>query len=1012
MKKEKQKFRGISRILFLFLAAMVLSLSGFAQNVVSGTVSSADGELIPGATIVLKGTSTGTVSDMDGKFSLNVKEGDVLSISFVGMKSQEITVSGQSQIAVSLEVDVIGLEEVVAIGYGTAKKSDLTGATVSADIEAFRESPNVNIMQSLQGSVPGVQIGQVNQAGEEPNIEIRGQSTLSGNKSPLIVVDEIIYRGRIADINPADIQSVDILKDASSKAIYGAQAANGVIIITTKTGKKTRKPTFTYSGSISSQNPTVDARPLNREEVLQKTKDVMYRDAYLSPDYVTPNPDWDYSQSELLPLLLTGIENNTNYDWWDATTSPGNIMNHVLSVSGGSENTTYYMSGGYTEQEGFVLNDNYSRTTLRINLQTEITDWLTLGTNAFGSFTNFSGTFPNMGTLIRGTSPLVKPKDDNGNYIINTLGDNNVNPLLNALADNRELKNRVSANFFAIVKIPQIQGLTYRLNYNNNLGWHTTAASNKYSAGQTGAANKNYANNTEMLLDNILTYEKQFGNNHDLKATVVAGMTEVNYDWTSARAENIPNLSLSYNSLEQGIIQTVGSNAWKETSMYQMARVNYDFKNKYLITATLRRDGFSGFAKNNKVALFSSVGAGWVITEEDFFEVPKIDYLKLRASYGQNGNQTSRYSSLATISASEGSKYVYGDGVSTAPGQSIASLANNDLTWELTTGLNLGLDFGIFDNKIRGNIEYYNSKTTNLLWNQKLPEMTGFSEIKTNLGELTNSGFEFLIQTTPVKSSDFSWDMDISFSRNVNEVVSLLGEDLDGDGVEDDLISSNLFIGHPIGTIYGYEIEDMWQVNDDLAPGYYPGTYKIKDQQASEGGEYKITAADDRVILGSSQPAYRFGIQNTLKYKDFTLRFFINSIQGGKDGYLGANHPYGIGATSGTAQNSNWFNFYDYWSPSNPDAKYPNPWVLSAIQPPQYYQRNFVRLQDISFAYDLNNKLAKSIGVQGIKLYVSGKNLLTLTKWDGWDPETNQGIAINDAFPLMKSYTFGVDVTF
>lgn len=1010
MKKEKQKFWGIRRILFLTLAAMFLSLSGFTQNAVSGTIASADGEPIPGATIVLKGTSTGTVSDVDGKFSINAANGDILVISFVGMKSTEVTVSGQTAINVVMEQDVIGLEEIVATGYGTAKKKDLTGAAVSADIEAFRESPNVNIMQSLQGSVPGVQIGQVNQAGEEPVISIRGQTTIDGNKNPLIVVDGIIYRGRIGDLNPSDIKSVDILKDASSKAIYGAQAANGVIIITTQGGKTAQKPVIQLTSSISSQTPTVKTRLLDRDAWMQKVKDVNYNKAYLAPDYTQPNPDWDYSQSELTPPNLTGIENGTEYDWWDAMTDPGFIFNNLLSISGGSDNTTYYLSGGYTGQEGFIMNDDYRRSTLRMNIKTDITNWLTIGANTFGSFTDQSGSYPDVAGIAN-TSPVINPKDENGDYVINHFGDNVVNPFLNAQADDKDISNNISANLFTILKIPGIKGLTYQLNYSTNLRWWSHFYSNEYGAGITGNAYKSHSENKDVMLDNIFNYERQFGD-HELKATLVAGYNKVQYYNTLASGENIPNLSLSYNSLEQSIIQAISSDAWEESSIYQMGRLNYNFKNKYLATATLRRDGFSGFAKNNKIAFFPSFGVGWVLTEEDFFNIPKIDYLKLRASYGENGNQTSRYSSLARISAEEGSKYVYGDGSQTSIGQSVASLSNNDLSWESTVGFNFGIDFGFFDNILRGNMEYYSSTTNNLLWNMVLPQTTGFNQIKTNLGEIANSGFEFSVEADIIKTNDFMWNINLNFATNKNEIVTLLGDDNDEDGIEDDLIASGLFIGESIGTIYDYEIDGIWQIGDEVPTGFTPGTYRVIDQQAADGGEYSVTAADDRIILGKTEPAYRFGIQNTFTYKDFSLRFFINSIQGGNDGYLGRNHTDGVSGTSGTFQNSNIYDMYDYWSPTNPNGRYPQAWMPAQIRPVRYDSRSFVRLQDISLAYTLNKPVTDKLGIAGLKLYVSGKNLLTLTEWEGWDPETGQGIGNNDAFPLMKAYTFGMDISF
>ncbi|HBE41785.1 MAG TPA: hypothetical protein DDW27_11385 [Bacteroidales bacterium] len=440
-----------------------------------------------------------------------------------------------------------------------------------------------------------------------------------------------------------------------------------------------------------------------------------------------------------------------------------------------------------------------------------------------------------------------------------------------------------------------------------------------------------------------------------------------------------------------------------------MARVNYNFRDRYLATATWRRDGFSGFAKNNKFATFPSIAVGWTLSNESFFRVPVIDLLKLRVSYGQNGNQTSRYSSIAQVSAIDEYKYVFGDGASTSMGQAITSLANNDLTWEKTAGLNVGIDFGILKSRIKGNFEFYKTTTTDLLWNMVIPQVTGFSSIKTNIGEVANSGLEFSIQAIPVQSRDFSWDFSVNFSSNSNKIVHLLGEDADGDGKEDDLISSGLFIGKSIGTIYHYEIDGIYQIADTRPTGYYPGNYRIVDQN----GDGKISADLDRVFLGRTEPAFMASLQNNLKYKNFTLRFFINSIQGGKDGYLGSQATGGLTLNStGNFANANTWSFYDFWSVTNPDAKYSVIYQAPQISADRYLSRSFVRLQDISLAYQISESIINKFGIEGLKVYVSGKNLMTLTNWDGWDPETNQGIGSTTPYPVMKSFTMGADISF
>ncbi|KAF5085193.1 TonB dependent receptor [anaerobic digester metagenome] len=976
-----------------------------AKKQITGKVVDAQGDAIIGANIIETGTTNGTVTDIDGKFSLNVENNSYINISYIGYLEQSIATEGRSVFNITLLEDTKALDEVVVVGYGTMRKSDLTGSVVSANIDAFTESPNLNIMQSLQGSVPGVQIGQTNETGQEPSIQIRGVNTIGGNRSPLIVVDEIIYEGRIGDINPNDIKSVEVLKDVSSKAIYGSQASNGVILITTKSGNLSEKPIIKYSGSISFQNPTVNARLLNREENLERIKGIYYERAYLGPDYTTPNPNFNFrNDTELVPNLLDGIDNNVDFDWYGELTSTGKIHDHILSINGGTQKTTYYISGGYSKNEGFVINDQYERFTTRISITNVINNWLKIGVNASGAFTDFSGLGPG---AFYATSPFVTPYDENGELLLYPKGASttHVNPLLNVQADHKNKGNQITGNFFGEIKIPQIEGLKYRINYNRSLAWSENSLGNPYGENLSGSVSKRHYFRSAETLDNIFSYENTL-ENHRFGGTFVYGYKKLNNDQTEAVGKNVPNIALSYDNLQQALVQEIYSGASKESSLYQMTRFNYSYKDRYLFTSTYRRDGFSGFAKNNKFATFPSAGIAWVLTNEPFFKVKNVNNLKLRASYGQNGNQTSRYSSLARVATSDDYRYVFGDGGASILGQSLVSLANEDLSWEKTTGMNYGIDFAFFNNRITGNVEYYKTTTTDLLWDMVIPRVTGFNSIKTNVGEVANSGFEFYVEATPFKSDDFSWDFGINFSTNKNKVISLLGLDRDGDGKEDDLIASNLFIGKSLGAIYDYELDGIWQIGDDVPKGYYPGNYRIVDQD----GDGKITADKDRVFLGKTEPAYLLGFQNNLIYKNFSFRFFVNTIQGGKDGYLGRQFE-DSGNSTGNFANANYFTFLDHWSVTNPDAKY-SVWYRSPqINPAQYCSRSFVRLQDISLAYNLEKSVLKKIGLYGLKLYVSGKNLLTFSNWDGWDPETNQGIQ-STYYPVMKSITFGVDIEF
>ena len=475
-------------------------------------------------------------------------------------------------------------------------------------------------------------------------------------------------------------------------------------------------------------------------------------------------------------------------------------------------------------------------------------------------------------------------------------------------------------------------------------------------------------------------------------------------------------MTLGYNSLELASTQTTNSDAWLETLLYQMYRVNYSYDSRYLLTATLRRDGFSGFSANNKSAVFPSVALGWVITNEDWFKVAGIDYLKLRAGWGVSGNQTSRYSSLAKVNSSIG--YIFGDGVSGAMRQELASMENADLKWEKTSGLNFGLDFAVLNNRISGNIEYYQTTTKDLLYAVSIPSITGFTSIMSNVGEIKNRGFEITLNTQNIKTRDFEWTTQFNLSMNRNEITKLAGLDTDGDGKEDDLTSSSLFIGESLSAIYDYTVDGIYQVGDNIPDGYHPGNYRIVDIN----NDGKIDE-NDRSIIGRTDPAVRMGMLNTFRYKGITLSFFLNSVLGGDKSYQGKN-SYAELVNDNTLRHNRLTEQVDnFWTPSNPDGIYALYHANPAINPFRYENRSFVRLQDITLSYDLPAAWMKKIGMDGINLYVSGKNLLTFTGWNGWDPEPDMtyqdingqnrrtGSRYEDR-PIMKSVTFGININF
>jgi hypothetical protein len=487
-------------------------------------------------------------------------------------------------------------------------------------------------------------------------------------------------------------------------------------------------------------------------------------------------------------------------------------------------------------------------------------------------------------------------------------------------------------------------------------------------------------------------------------------------------------LNLCYNNLGQGTNAFVASSGYQEALAYQMARVNYKFNDKYLLTATVRRDGFSGFAENFKYAYFPTVALGWIVSEENFMSnLTWLDYVKVRAGYGESGNQTFRYASIPRVSTtpwvpnppnqSFAFPYVFGDGGTTAAAQQVTTLGNPDLKWERTRGLNAGVDFTMLKNRLSGSLDFYLNNTYDLLFGVNLPTVTGFGNIQTNLGQLRNTGFEASVTYKIIDRKDFSWISTFNFWTNQNKIVTLTGQDLNPrDGREDDLVGSGLFINRSRYTIYDYQYNGIHGLTDTRLPGFTIGSYRIVDQDRSN----TITDAD-RIFLGRREPAYQLSLYSMFTYKAFSFSFFLNSIQGGKDGYLGNNNPSYFRDDNGIR--NNYLSVIDYWSPSNPDGKYPrnisgarsyNETTLNRWQ-----DRSFVRLQDASLSYNLSSNLLKKVKAQAINIYISGKNLVTWTKWEGWDPEPVSTDGQNNAAggllgtrPVMRAFTFGVNITY
>ena len=1017
LQKNRLFERAITWLLcFLLFAFVSMPVSAQSDIRVKGRVTNETGQPIPGTSVTIKGSKAGTTADENGNYELRAPSNGTLIITAINYTTQEVGVNNKQTVDITL-INLAKTEtEVIVVGYGTQKKIDVTGSVTRVNLETMANAPNTNIGQFLQGTVPGLNVGLSTFAGGTPPISIRGRVTINGSQNVLIIVDGIQYTQSLSSINPDDIASIDVLKDASATAVYGAQGANGVILITTRKGRASQKPRIAFSSAYTTQEPTVNFRPWNREQFLQNIRDAFWKDAYLGPDYTQPNPAFDITSKLDGSMRPGGVMLPNDYDWWGNSTKSGSIFENNISFSGGGDRFSYLLSGGIVDQKGYIINDIFKRKTIRVNLEAKPFDFWKVGLVSSGSFVNQDGAEPTMG-IITISSPLLVPFDTAGNLIPSPTNTVVGNPFLTYYVDDKDRNQYYFANIYSDLDIPFIKGLNYRINFGNNYRTSQHYFSSRYGAGLTGEAYKENQDYYDYTFDNILTYTKRFGR-HDITATALYGAIERKYNRTFAQGTGFDRLSLSYNNIQSANIRNITTNAYSEALEYQMARVNYKYDEKYMLTATLRRDGFSGFAENNKSALFPSVGLGWVISQENFMaNVNAVNLLKFRATYGSIGNQTPRYTSLSQVGTN--SAYVFGDGGGTAFGQQVNTLSNPDLKWEKTQGMNFGLDFALLNNRLSGNLEYYDNDTRDLLFAVTIPNVTGFSQIQSNVGKVHNTGFEAGLTYQIIKNKDFTWSATYNFWTNKNKIVTLTGVDANGDGIEDDLVSSGLFIGKSIATIFDYQHGPIYQLNETRLPGFQEGSLSVVDQNKDA-----VINAGDRTFIGRREEAYRMSLFNNLSYKGFNLSFFINSVQGGKDGYLANNVRLYFRDDNNIRNND--LTAVDYWSPRNPNAKYPRiiSGSRSTVEPAMWESRSFIRLQDVSLGYNLPARILGKIKAQSVNFYISAKNLATWTDWDGWDPETLVPITTNgvttqepnglrlDGRPALRAFTFGVHITY
>ncbi len=982
------------------------------NNTITGKVTDSSGATLPGVSIVVKNTTNGIISDFEGKYTLqNVPADAVLVFSFVGMKTQEIAIAGSLVIDVVMDEDAIGIEEVVAIGYGTQKKKDLTGSIVRMEMAGKEHAATTDLSQALQGHTPGLNASSGSSAGSTGSLSIRGKTSLSASDYPLIVLDGIIYNGSTADLNINDIQSIDILKDASAAAVYGSRSANGVLVITTKRGGS-GKPKFNFNTYFGFQNLSNTDRTnvMDAEQYAVRLVDYYYQQNLYawykkSPTSADERPVRpDVTNKELVASYLRTEEEQTNYlngyevDWVDEVFRTSPIQSYSLSVSGKTDRTNYYLSSSYLDQEGILMNDKFKRLTFFARFENKITNWLTVEFDPTFSHRDYSGVSASASYALQ-ASPLGNKFDESGNYPVYIAGESyNYHPLGNLLIKDSQPQDYLNIVLKGKIDVPWVKGLKYEVNYSksytfdrNSRFYPTTVAD---GSKVDGSAYKNNTDEKSWLMNNIVTYDRTFADKHKLNVTYLYSRENLYGEGLYMYAYGFNNEILGYNAMEMAENQETSTSAYEENTLSYMGRINYSYNNRYLLTATIRRDGFSGFGSNKKFGNFPSLSLGWVISDESFMDRAKwLDFMKLRVSYGVNGNQgIGRYASQSKM---DNTTTVFNG--STAVGLYASSLGNADLGWERTASFNVGIDFSVLDNRISGNIDAYKAKTTDVLVQRSIPRMTGNSSVWTNIGGIDNKGIEVSLSSENIRTHDFKWKTDFAFSLIRNEITKLY------DDVTEDT-GNSWFVGHSINSLYGYVNDGVWQEEDlfngTIMTDYYPGQFKVRDLDK----DGSITAEKDRKILGTSDPNYRISMNNTFSYKNFSLSFFLNSIQGGNNYYLAGNTGAVVAGATDDAYRLNRTAVRDYWRPDRPVNDAPGIYYNPKRNPGVYQSKSFVRLQDVSLAYTFSNRVLSKLKVENLKVYLSGKNLYTWTKWSGWDPETGN--------PMMRSIIGGVNISF
>ena len=960
------------------------SKSSIKKVKINGTVTDESNQPVIGASVLLKGTSIGTLTDINGHFSLESPEEGQLRISFVGYETQLVSISNKTSFEISLNQSLNNLDEVVVVGYGTQKKSDITGAVGSVAKDRIDNMAVTDIAQMIQGSVPGLTV-MATAAGADPDGQsavmlIRGRNSISASTTPLLVLDGMPYHGAISDISPDDVASIEVLKDASSVAIYGSRGSNGVILITTKKGKE-GKTVVKYDGFYSIQNVA------NFPHIMDGT------------EYLAFKNNWtDFSNPDDALMGLSNSERAVYADgswktwtWKGLITQMGESTRHNLTVSGGTKDFKYNVATSYLSTKGIVINDKYTRVTNRVNLQAKITDWLNMTSSNMLTWKDKSGAKPSFVDVFN-KSPLMRPFNPDGSINIMPDADNEkrFNPIESLLYDDYNVGYSLTSNISFIATLAK--GLTYTLNTDVQ---YSNTDDNQYQGLNTGAkksvngwASIDNTMKYSYAIENIVNYQREFGKHHLFLTGLYSFESETQRERLQ-EGQNFPNDLLSYWGMPSAGLVTNTFKNWQTALISQMFRINYSYDSRYLLTATARRDGYSGFGANNKYGVFPSLALGWNIANESFFSSIKsvMNNFKLRLSYGEAGNQA--ISAFQTISKLGDMGYL--NGSSLAAGYIPTTLGTPSLSWETTRSANIGLDYAFLDSRISGEINVYQNDTRDLLLSRSISAVNGVSSIFQNIGKTRNQGIEFSIVSDNIRTKIFGWKSALNLTLLRTQII-----DLYGDGKDD--LTNGWFIGKPVKVAYDYYTTGVWQNNEaNLAAQYgaLPGYAKYDD--LNNNGVYD---AGDRQIIGSTEPNFTWSLNNTFDLGSFQLNIYLY----GTNGSVKVD-PF---------KAKNYYVSQNFWTATNPsnimwstDAN-SNTYIAAKTISPAYYEKaDFWRIKDVTLSYKTPKKLLSKLGVTEAKVYVTGKNLVTFTQYTGMDPELGDQRAI----PLQREFIFGINFT-